>query len=473
MDHFKIPGLAKHHNDRKHSGAGSPGQDVHKPVKMDWEVESPPLISYNPPSQSSGALFSAQLTLDVTEASVLLDKFDVRLFCSVSVKKPVSQHCPDCTAKTTELKTWTFTKESLTLHRGKHRFPISYLFPGTLPATTHANIAQLDYRIVAEAKTATGETISLGRDVQLARAIMPGPEKHSIRVFPPTNLTAHITLNPIIHPIGEIPVSLRLSGITTRQSDSQIRWRLRKMSWRIEEHQKMISPPCPKHVQKVGGDGKGILHEDTRVVGEEEVKYEKNPWKSDFDAGDVDCEFKAVVNPALKPVCDVSAPNGLSVTHNLVVEMVVAEEWVPLKKTHQVTPTGAARILRMQFHLIMTERAGLGISWDEETPPVYEDVPASPPSYSNMEDYDLAELGHIEDLQLGELRRPTLHGPSGTSRDSSRASPSPARPSSSRGRLTAEDLLEEPPELTQRRRESIDETEERRPSIDHQQGSVG
>lgn len=472
MDHFKIPGLAKHHGDRKHSGVASPSQDVHKPVKMDWEVESPPLISYNPPSQSSGALFSAQLIVNVAEASVVLDKFDVQLLCSVSVKKPVSQHCHDCTTKTTELKKWTFAKEPLALQHGKHKFPISYLFPGQLPATTHANLAQLDYHVAAEARTANGETITFGREVHLARAIMPGPEKHSIRVFPPTNLTAHVSLNPVIHPIGEIPVSLRLSGITTRQDDSQIRWRLRRMNWRIEEHQKMISPACPKHAQKVGGEGKGVLHEDTRIVGEEEVKYEKNPWKSDFDAGDVDCEFQAVVNPSLNPVCDVTAPNGLSITHNLVIEMVVAEEWVPLKKTHQVTPTGAARILRMHFHLIMTERAGMGISWDEETPPVYEDVPASPPSYTNMEDYDLAELGHIEDLQLGELRRPTVAGPSNVRRESSRASSSPARPSSSRGRLTTADLLEEPPELAERQHRSTEETTERRASTDQQEGSV-
>lgn len=471
MEHFKIPGLTKHHGDRKQSGVGPPAQEVHKPVKMEWEVESPPLISYNPPSQSSGALFSAQLIVDVTEPSVVLDKFDVQLLCSVSVKKPVSLHCPDCATKTTELKKWTFAKDPLTLQRGKHRFPISYLFPGQLPATTHAHLAQLDYHVAAEAKTVAGETITFGREVQLARAILPGPEKHSIRVFPPTNLTAHVTLNPVIHPIGEIPVSLRLSGITTKQGDSQIRWRVRKINWRIEEHQKMISPACSKHSQKVGGEGKGILHEDTRTVGEEEVKYEKNPWKSDFDAGDVDSEFHAVVNPALKPVCDVTAPNGLSVTHNLVIEMVVAEEWVPLKKTHQVTPTGAARILRMQFHLVMTERAGMGISWDEETPPVYEDVPASPPSYTNMEDYDLAELGHIEDLQLGELCRPAIAGPSGVRRETSRASPSPARPSS-RGRFTTADLLEEPPELTERQRRSIDETMERRSSVDQQEGSV-
>lgn len=46
-----------------------------------------------------------------------------------------------------------------------------------------------------------------------------------------------------------------------------------------------------------------------------------------------------------------------------------------------VTPTGAARVLRMQFRLTVSDRSGLGISWDEETPPVYENIPAAPPTY--------------------------------------------------------------------------------------------
>ena len=41
----------------------------------------------------------------------------------------------------------------------------------------------------------------------------------------------------------------------------------------------------------------------------------------------------------------------------------------------------------MQFKIIVTERLGLGISWDEEQPPMYDDVPPSPPTYTNMDEY--------------------------------------------------------------------------------------
>ena len=65
----------------------------------------------------------------------------------------------------------------------------------------------------------------------------------------------------------------------------------------------------------------------------------------------------------------------------MILELVIAEEWAPNKKPEQSTPTGAARVLRTQFNLNVTERAGMGLSWDDEMPPMYEDVPASPPHY--------------------------------------------------------------------------------------------
>jgi hypothetical protein len=395
------------------------------------------------------------------DPDVVFQSFNMELLCLVSVKKPVHPHCPDCSTQKTTLKSKNWAEEPLKLSKGHHAFPFSYLFGGHLPASTRAPIVTVEYSLSVVAETATGETITFQKPIVLSRSVIPGNDKHSLRVFPPTNLTASVNLNPVIHPVGEFPVTLHLAGITTKKHDSTVRWRLRKLNWRIEERQKMVSPACKKHAQKLGGEGKGILHEDVRTVGEGEVEYTKTPWKCDFDAGEVDAELRCHINAAKKAVCDVEAPNGLSVTHNLILEMVVAEEWSPKSKPSQITPTGAARILRTQFHLLLTERAGLGISWDEETPPVYEDVPASPPGYANMIDFDLREVdGQMEELHLdphtGAMGSAVpsssrIHRPSSTNS-------AEARPTSSRGRnmITVDDLLSGPPP----RRESTPHEEE-------------
>ncbi|KAF2650872.1 hypothetical protein K491DRAFT_607988 [Lophiostoma macrostomum CBS 122681] len=383
MDALKRHSIGgRHHSDKK-----SPKVEAQKGATLNMVVESPPLVFYNAPQGSTGAIFSGQLKLDVTEPYVKIEQFEMRLSAVVTTKKPVAPHCPECATQTTEINKWEFLKEPTSLKHGVHPFPFSHLLPGHLPATTHGNLATLDYVLKAVAITASGEKITFQRNLDIKRAIFPGNEKHSIRIFPPTNLTAAVTLPPIIHPIGDFPIEMRLSGIVHNKNDSQTRWRLRKLNWRIEETQKFVSPACSKHSQKVGGEGKGVLHEDTHVVGSEEVK---TGWKTDFEQGNIDAEFRAACNIAAKPLCDMDSPNGMQVKHNLIVEMVVAEEWAPLKKLHQATPTGAARVLRTQFHLILTERAGMGISWDEEQPPLYGDVPASPPTY--VDDFDLAHL---------------------------------------------------------------------------------
>ncbi|MCJ1389471.1 hypothetical protein MMC18_002328 [Xylographa bjoerkii] len=383
MDFFHL----KENKDKRKSVSGSPKLGPAKPAKLEIGIESPPLVLYGPMASSTGALLSGQLILTVSDEEVKLQHFEMQLLARTTTKKPVSKDCPDCRTHTTELFKWNFLSELGRFPKGRHSFPFSYLLPGKLPATTNATLGAVDYVLSAKATTPLQDNIVVESSLKVYRALLPGNDRTSLRIFPPTNLTATIILPPVIHPIGEFNVQMRVSGCAENEGTSQRRWRIRKMNSRIEEHTKMISPPCPKHVHKVGGEGKGILSTETRVLG---IKDYKDGWKSDFDTqgGLIEMEFSASIKPSSNPICDVDAPTGLSITHNLVLELIVAEEIVSLKNTKLVTPTGTARVLRMQFVLILTERSGLGISWDEEQPPMYDDVPASPPSYAKMVDYE-------------------------------------------------------------------------------------
>ena len=75
------------------------------------------------------------------------------------------------------------------------------------------------------------------------------------------------------------------------------------------------------------------------------------------------------------------------VDHRLVLEIIVAEELLTGSRGQHANYTGLARVLRMTFPVVLTERGGLGVSWDEEQPPVYQDVPGSPPGYARIEEY--------------------------------------------------------------------------------------
>ena len=408
-----------HHNDMRmlnlrgskskdRASHGSPGPAPALLANLSVAIESPPLCCYGLASNSTGALLSGLLRLSVADAvgEVKLKSLAMSLRAAIATKKPIQKDCSDCKERYDELKEWTFLSESRTFKKGSdHQFPFSFLFPGHLPATTTATLGSISYSLVATATTSTSETIHVTHPLTLQRAIPPTQDKTSIRIFPPTNLTCRVVLPPVIHPIGTFPVQMTLSGVVEKRQDTQTRWRLRKMMWRIEEHTKMISAPCSKHAHKIGGASKGVEHSDSKTVGSDDLKH---GWKTDFDTagGEITLEFEAslIHQSSKKALCDVSSPAGLEVRHNLVIELIVAEEFCPNKNTSLITPTGAARILRMQFAIIVTERAGMGISWDEEMPPVYEDVPASPPGYGTSDRNDGAFGGAIvEDYHGPEL----------------------------------------------------------------------
>lgn len=212
------------------------------------------------------------------------------------------------------------------------------------------------------------------------------------------------------------------------------------MTWRLDETQKSISPACEKHSAKLGDQSKkGMAHQDVRTIGTNEMK---SGWKSDYSTADgsVEIEFPISIKADLKAICDIKAEDGTEVSHMLVVEMIVAEELAPIKKPSQITPTGAARVLRMHFNMILTERSGLGISWDEEQPPLYQNVPPSPPGYGGSESIEGGSIPDYEDLSpletLHGLRRPDLHPSSAT--------PSPSTRPSTGVRLSLDDLSLEP-----------------------------
>ncbi|KAI4148137.1 MAG: hypothetical protein LQ340_005219 [Diploschistes diacapsis] len=372
-------------------------------AKLEISMESPPLVSYGTPEHSTGALLSGQLKLHVTDQPVRLEKFELELVAKLKYAKPVSKDCSDCQVNAKELKKWKIISDPKAFEKGTHSTPFSYLLEGHLPATTHNSLGSMDYVLTAVAVSTSQEKMKISHALDLKRSIFP-PEmdRSAIRLFPPTNLRVEVAYPPVIHPIGEFKVMLSLNGIVSKEKELVRRWRLRRLLWRLEECSKMVSKPCVKHVQKVGGEGKGIEHLDTRTIGFGELK---EGWKSDFaleGGGNTMIEFPCSINLNAKPVCDVSHPTSFAVQHRITLELIVVEEVLSSKSTTSWNATSSARVLRMAFTVFVTERQGQGISWDEEQPPLYDEVPESPPgySYSNIEDYDAGELGELSPLPV-------------------------------------------------------------------------
>ncbi|KAI1322366.1 hypothetical protein F5Y16DRAFT_413295 [Xylariaceae sp. FL0255] len=447
-----------------HKAAKEP---AHTDASLDWKIESPPVIFQGTREESSGALLSGQMLLDVKEEPFELELFGAKLEMVVTHKKPFNSHCHDCATQRTELKKWSFLSEATPLTKRQHEFPFSVLLEGHLPSTTDSHILSIKYEFTATAKRRHSSSgtpaLKLVRNISIGRALpVPETPHHSLRIFPPTDITANMHYDAVVHPMGVHRLSLRLEGIGKHNESvkSVEYWKLKRLSWKLEEQVNAVAPACAKHAPKVSRPASPAIgstststpedvhstptaaattpttetatsstslspaakkdRSDIRVLASADLH---SGWKADYmsENGNVEAEIEyqipGITSPASsysthssasihnhRPVsCDLTTRDGsISISHRLVVEMVVAQEYAPVANAKQVTPTGIARILRMNFAIVVTEHAGQGISWDNEAPPIYQDVPPSPPSYANA----VVVHGSVEDFALSPLVAP-------------------------------------------------------------------
>ncbi|KAL2172162.1 hypothetical protein VTG60DRAFT_7006 [Thermothelomyces hinnuleus] len=391
-----------------HFGRLSKETNTSAPATLDWQLESPPLVMYGDPQTSSGALLSGQLFLDVKEEGLEIETLVATLNIRVTQKRPFANHCADCANQRTELKRWELIQHPLVMAKGEHSFPFSVLLEGHLPSSMDSPLVSISYEFKAEAiprvNSCSLPPILLEKTLDVRRSL-PTSETphHSVRVFPPTNIKASAHYPHVIHPIGSYTLSLRLDGIAKLNAkvNTVEYWKLKKLTWKLEETTKTIAPACERHSPKLGEAAeqqskKGVIRSETRIIGEKTLF---SGWKSNYTSATdsvVELELDYSLAKNAKYACDSKSRDGTEVTHQLIVEMVVSQEWAPVNKPSLVTHTGVGRILRMHFGTILTERAGIGISWDNEAPPIYQDVPPSPPAYS--EEANLSAENSIADL---------------------------------------------------------------------------
>lgn len=313
---FKMPDLADALKSHRRLSLPFGKQDSHpSAVSLSWNIESPPIIFHGTANESTGALVSGTMILEVKEDIVELDSLNAALNIHVTHKRPYQNHCPECANQYTELQTWIFLAYPTNLYRGRHLFPFSTLLDGHLP----------DSALACDKHSAGAQQIQAGDDDE-----------------------------------------------------------------------------SPK---------RGIARSEVRLLGEKNLH---EGWKSDYSGtdGTVDMEFDCMVNQRcrkgqLKYAADSKWRDGTEITHSLLIELVMSKEFAPEGRTYQAARTGIGRTLRMHFVIVLTEHPGLGVSWDEEAPPIYQDVPPSPPEYQLPE-----PPIEYEDLEFLDARLLSTESPS-------------------------------------------------------------
>src|SRR5208282_830035 len=153
-------------------------------------IESPPLVAFGPPEDSSGALLSGILELyprktvnGSAETTFDIAKLEMKFVMEVSTRRPVGHNCPACTTRSKVLHTWTLIPSRKTLNYNNngapHSFPFSFLVPGNFPATTRSSLAIVSYKLLAEAipvPLSGFKPVVLSQPMKLSRSILPDIE---------------------------------------------------------------------------------------------------------------------------------------------------------------------------------------------------------------------------------------------------------------------------------------------------------
>ncbi|SCU96428.1 LAMI_0F06524g1_1 [Lachancea mirantina] len=197
--------------------------------------------------------------------------------------------CMNCRSKTTELARWDIVTEDTNIPIGDHAYPFSNYLPGSIPATARLGAdadTDIKYELIAIASyRSLGKTKGKSNDqsitqlrlpISVTRSILRGPDRNSLRVFPPTDLTATAVLPNVVYPKSTFPLELKIDGVSTEDR----RWRMRRLNWRIEEKARVRLNACDMH--------KAHLEEyEKKVEKSEALKKKRNakPAKRAYDAG--------------------------------------------------------------------------------------------------------------------------------------------------------------------------------------------
>lgn len=317
------------------------------------------------------------------------------------------------------------------MRTGTHSFPFSELLKGTNPASTETPSVSISYHLKAEAIVArhpfiAGSSVTpLRLEVPVSvRRYLPEPDfpHHSIRVFPPTDIRASAHYTQVLYAGKKNTMTVSLEGLSSKLKDEDVIecWRLKKANWRLEESVRTVARACDRHVDRREDEEERnrAVRTETRILGEQNIPP---TWKAEYSAttGHAEFEFEfslqhprqhSLHQPAPLPryACDVTAnadsPTGteVNVTHSLMLELVVSRARAVTSQPDVATETGTGRILRMRFRVFLSEE-GEGVAWDNEAPPLYEDVPPRPPGYEDGDGDVISARGSEEEPAEEEI----------------------------------------------------------------------
>ncbi|WPK23078.1 hypothetical protein PUMCH_000302 [Australozyma saopauloensis] len=250
------------------------------------KLESPPIVLYGQAHELSGSILSGVLTLDVLNLSrttlrggltanlalspvslavsiaceeVMLEIVTLQLIQTFHVLKPFMPTsslilaCKNCAHRETVLAEWDISLLRCSFAVGSYAYPFSHLMPGLLTGSSKLGDASsctyIRYELSATARSVDGKEVKAVLPLEILRSILRGPDKNSLRVFPPTEVVTSAVLPGVMYPKSTLPIELRMENIVNENHTR--RWRMRKLLWKLQESTQVRAFACKHHQSKL------------------------------------------------------------------------------------------------------------------------------------------------------------------------------------------------------------------------------
>ncbi|KAF4553161.1 Hypothetical protein D9617_8g051750 [Elsinoe fawcettii] len=330
--------------------------------------------------QEHPAQDSFLVILDMTNKNdtIVIKELKVELTRTIRSTKPAKKQCQACTANPSTISTWNFIASPQTFPSGTHKSSATLALPTGSPPTLNSKQTSIDYHVVATAVLDDGTVVSSSEPI----VYMP-PALNSLsaltRKVEYADFDINVTL-PYSIPLDHIlNASVSLNTSSRDDQTRRRRWSIRKLDWRIEEHETTTSTTCDQHK----GSFKSGVTNTTRTIASGEANLSRRP-DTDIAHNPTD-SFLCSIPSKSRASPDAHVAERFRITHTVELELFVAEVPSGPDGMSKSGPSGVVRILKPKFDIVLlpSTYGSLDDGVAEQVPPRYEQDATSPPAYDD------------------------------------------------------------------------------------------
>ncbi|KAF5013327.1 hypothetical protein FDECE_677 [Fusarium decemcellulare] len=357
--------------------------DLRPSTTLEIDLETQVVILQDGCGDDSSVTVSGRIHLTLENAA-RVERLEAGTRLLLRHERPRRKACSNCIDKETELNRCTIVSEPRTLSQGKHSFDISFTIPSQLPASMETPLVAVEYELYAQVSFSEGESVVSKKPFRVQRLRKAEDDRgiHHYN-FNSSKIEATLSLNRVVNPSASYMVHLRLDNVSSRIDVGFEVWKLKKVTWMVEEAVSVAFPTrSRKSIPSIHDEDSQEVkdHSETHLL---RKKTYTQGWREEEDGSGsytaFDFDYNLSITDRQGYACDEQV--GPHVTHALRIELLLDKHFVVPESPWVVSPARAATTLRMTRPVVVADLLEASEAY-LMAPPAYNSYEERPPVYA-------------------------------------------------------------------------------------------